>query len=220
MSPPQVVCVSGSSSGLGRALVEQLVARGAVVYGGVRNSADGPHLPTGVRPLALDVTRPAEIAAAIGTIERESGRLDVLINNAGIYAIGPWELVPDEIIRRVLEVNFFGAVQLTKAALPLMRRRRSGRIVVVSSLSGLVARPADGVYSASKFALEAFAESLAYEVRRWNIRVALVNPGGCATDLMRKAWLPAASCDTPIRRPGIMRFNSSFTAKNAACGPP
>ena len=197
MPLPRIACVSGCSSGLGRALVAQLAARGDLVYGGVRDPADGPRLPDGVRPLPVDVTRPDQVAAAIETIERNSGRLDLLISNAGAYAAGPWEVVPDDVLRRLFDVNFFGAVQLARAVLPLMRRQGGGRIVVVSSLSGLVGLPADGPYAASKFALEAFAESLSYEVRRWNIRVTIVNPGGYATQLMRRAWRPTTGVTGP-----------------------
>ncbi len=190
MSNPPVVCISGCSSGLGLALAEQLACRGALVYAGLRNPKDAARLPPSVRPLALDVTCGEQIAAAMKTIEEQSGRLDMLINNAGINASGPWELTPADIIRRVFDVNLFGAIELTRAALPLMRRQGSGRIIMVSSLSGLVGLPADGVYAASKSALEAFAESLSYEVRRWNIRVNIVNPGAYATELMRRTWHP------------------------------
>ena len=213
MSQPRVVCVSGSSSGLGRELAAQLAGRGETVYGGFRDLADAPRLPKGVRPLRLDVTRTDDIAAAAKAIEREAGRLDVLINNAGAYAIGPWEVVPDEVLRRLFEVNFFGAVALTKAMLPLLRRH-GGRIVIISSLSGLVARPTDGAYAASKFALEGFAESLAYEVRRWNIKITIVNPGGYATDLMRKAWLPPSGAGGPYE-PLLERLAVQAGAGNA-----
>jgi NAD(P)-dependent dehydrogenase (short-subunit alcohol dehydrogenase family) len=149
----------------------------------------------GVEPLQLDVTRPEQIQAALAAIERRDGRLDMLINNAGINAIGPWEIVPPEVVTRVFEVNFFGAVGLTKAALPLMRRQRGGTVALISSLSAHLALPTGGVYAASKFALDAFAESLSYEVRRWNIRIVSVSPAGYDTGLDAGTWRPAAdSC--------------------------
>ncbi len=192
MPHAEVICISGCSSGIGHALAERLAARGATVYAAMRDASAAPP-PRGARPLQLDVTRAEEISAAIATIERECGALDVLINNAGINAIGPWEIVPAEVMRRTFDVNFFGAVELTRAVLPLMRRRRRGTIVMISSLSAQVPLPASGVYAASKFALDAFAESLSYEVRRWNIRVAIMSPGGYATELDAKAWRPAAT---------------------------
>jgi NAD(P)-dependent dehydrogenase (short-subunit alcohol dehydrogenase family) len=191
MASSKVVCISGASSGLGLALATAFAARGDSVYGGIRNPVDSAALPPGVAPVRLDVTRAGDVAQAIATIESVRGRLDVLVSNAGTFAVGPWELMPEDVTRQLLEVNFLGAVQFVKAALPLMRRQGGGRIVIVSSLSGLVARPADGAYAASKFALEAFAESLAYEVRRFGIHVTIVNPGGYATALTRNAWRPA-----------------------------
>lgn len=190
----EVICISGCSSGIGRALAERLAAQGAVVYAGMRDVKNAPDLP-GVQPLQLDVTRPDEIRDALMSIERRSGRLDILINNAGINAIGPWEIVPAEVIKRVFAVNFFGAVELTKAALPLMRQRHGGTIVMVSSLSAHIALPVDGPYAASKFALDAFGESLSYEIRPWNIRVLSVSPGAYGTGLAAGAWRPPAdSC--------------------------
>jgi NAD(P)-dependent dehydrogenase (short-subunit alcohol dehydrogenase family) len=189
MTESRTALISGCSSGLGLALARRLSAAGWRVHAGVRQAEDAKRLPEAALPVILDVTRPEQIAAAICKVEA-GGRLDALVNNAGVNAIGPWEVVPDEVVRSVMEVNFFGALSLTRAALPLMRRQRGGTIVMVSSLSALVARPGDGVYSASKFALEGFAESLSYEVQHWNIRVAVANPGGYATELSRKAWRP------------------------------
>jgi NAD(P)-dependent dehydrogenase (short-subunit alcohol dehydrogenase family) len=105
------------------------------------------------------------------------------------------ELIPAEIVTRIFAVNFFGAVELTRAALPLMRQQLGGTILMISSLSAHIALPLGGAYAASKFALDAFAESLSYEVRPWKIKVLSVSPGGYETGLDAKAWrLPAASC--------------------------
>ncbi len=190
MTHQRTVLISGCSSGLGLALARRLSAAGWRVHAGIRKEADAAQLPPSVLPVILDVTRSEQVTAAIEDVESRSGRLDALINNAGVNAIGPWEAIPVEIVRSVMEVNFFGALSLTRAALPLMRRQNDGTIVMVSSLSALVGLPGDGVYAASKFALEAFAESLAYEVQRWNIRIAIANPGGYATQLAHKAWRP------------------------------
>jgi NAD(P)-dependent dehydrogenase (short-subunit alcohol dehydrogenase family) len=200
MGRNEVICISGCSSGIGRALAERLAARGATVYAGMRDLQTAPQL-AGIHPLQLDVTRPEQICAALATIEQRSGRLDVLINNAGINAIGPWEIIPTEVVTRVFDVNFFGAVALTKAALPLMRQQRDGTIVMISSLSAHIALPTGGAYAASKFALDAFAESLSYEVERWNIRVMSLSPAGYDTGLDAGTWRPSAdSCGpyTPL----------------------
>lgn len=217
MNRNEVICISGCSSGIGRALAERLAAQGAIVYAGLRELEAHSSL-TGARPLQLDVTRADQAGDAMRTIERECGRLDVLINNAGVNVIGPWELTPTDVVRRAFEVNFFGAVELTKAALPLMRSQRDGHILMVSSLSALVALPAGGVYAASKSALEAFAESLSYEVRRWNIRVSIVNPGGYATALDVKSWRPSvpegpyAPLTTSLRAPSAAGAGSAEEA--------
>lgn len=189
MPHKDVVLISGCSSGIGRALAERLSSTGARVYAGMHDATRDYGLRN-VRPLPLDVTSPEQILAAIARIERETGTLDVLVANAGIGAIGPWEIVPPEVVRKVFDVNFFGTVALAKAVLPLMRRQRHGHIALISSLSGHVALPMDGVYSASKFALDAFGESLSYEVRRWNIRVSILSPGRYASGLDTKAWRP------------------------------
>src|ERR1700730_7678393 len=115
VSPPQTICISGCSSGLGLALAERLAQQGALIYAGLRDLRDAKRLPEGARPLRLDVTKEEEIAAAVASMERQSGGVDVLINNAGSHAIGPWEVVPAEVVRQTFEVNFFGAVALTKA---------------------------------------------------------------------------------------------------------
>ena len=196
----------------------RLAEQGATVYAGMRELRTAPTL-SGVRALQLDVTIPGQIAGAMDVIARECARLDVLINNAGVNTLGPWELVPAAIIRRTFEVNFVGAVELTKAALPLMRAQRAGHVLVVSSLSALVALPAGGVYAASKAALEAFAESLSYEVRRWNIRVSIVNPAGYATGLQAGAWRPHAA-DGPyaslVDSLGTQRRSAACDAEQAA----
>lgn len=187
----EVICISGCSSGIGRALAKRFAAQGATVYAGMRDLRKAAQI-AGVASLQLDVTRPEEIRAALATIEQRSGRLDMLINNAGINAVGPWETVPTEVVRRLFDVNFFGAVELTRAALPLLRRQQGGTIALISSLSAHLALPAGGVYAASKFALDAFAESLSYEVKRWRIRVVSVSPGGYESGLDAATWRPPA----------------------------
>lgn len=193
----RVALVSGCSSGIGLALAHRLVAEGWHVHAGVRRREDAARLPRGAVPVILDVTRAEQIAEAVGALESAGEPLGMLVNNAGVNAPGPWETVPEEMLRRVFEVNFFGAVALTRAVLPLMRRQASGRIVMISSLSGLVGLPGDGIYAASKFALEAFAESLSFEVARWNIKVDVISPGGYATELGRKALQAPAGAAGP-----------------------
>jgi NAD(P)-dependent dehydrogenase (short-subunit alcohol dehydrogenase family) len=189
----RVALVSGCSSGIGRLTARRLARAGWVVYAGWRcprdssESAD-PH-PPGLRPLPLDVTNPTQLRSAIDHISSQSGRLDALVNNAGIDSLGAVEDQPEEALRSVMEINFFGAMALTRLALPLMRRGRRSVIVMVSSLSGLIGLPGSSAYCASKFALEGATEALRNEVGRFGVGVALIEPGAFATAMSAKRRL-------------------------------
>jgi NAD(P)-dependent dehydrogenase (short-subunit alcohol dehydrogenase family) len=137
------------------------------------------------------VTRGAELRAAIDRIAAEAGRLDALVNNAGVDYLGAAEDQPEHALRSVMEVNFFGAMRLTGLALPLMRKCRPSTIVMISSLSGLIGLPGSSAYCASKFALEGATEALRNEVHRFGVRVALIEPGGYATAMSGKRVLAA-----------------------------
>ena len=191
----RVALVSGCSSGIGRVIAGHLVRAGWVVYAGLRRGHDaqaGDGLRAlGLYPLALDVTDHTLCAAAIEQIAAERGRLDALVNNAGVDALGALEDQPEHALRSVMEVNFFGAMALTRHALPLMRRGRRTTIVMVSSLSGLLGLPGSSAYCASKFALEGAAEALRNEVGRFGVRVCLIEPGGFASAMSSKRVLAA-----------------------------
>ena len=137
-----------------------------------------------IRP--LDITRHDQLPPTVAGIMRDHHRIDVLVNNAG-YALAGFneDILMDE-LRAQLETNFFGHVAMTKAVLPVMRLQKSGHIIMVSSIAGLVANPVTGSYSASKFALEGWSESLRIELRSLGIRVVLVEPGAFATDIWEK----------------------------------
>jgi NAD(P)-dependent dehydrogenase (short-subunit alcohol dehydrogenase family) len=182
------VLISGASRGIGRATSLRLARAGWTVYAGVRSDADGEALAaaaTGLdlHPLPLDVTNGAQIAALDEALPE---RLDAVVNNAGIVVSGPLETLSAADLREQFEVNVVGAVALTNGVLPRLRSSR-GRIVFVSSLSGLISTPMTGAYNASKFALEAIADAWRLELRRWGVRVVLVEPAMTDTDLWRKA---------------------------------
>jgi NAD(P)-dependent dehydrogenase (short-subunit alcohol dehydrogenase family) len=182
------VLLTGAGRGIGQATVLKLAASGWDVFAGVRRPEDGEALvaatPTGrITPLLLDVTDAAQIDALQQALPE---RVDALVNNAGIVVPGPVEGVTVEDLRRQLEVNVVGQVAVTQALLPRLRASR-GRVVFVSSVGGRVATPMMGPYSASKFALEGLADSLRIELRRWGIRVVLIEPGAIDTDLWRLA---------------------------------
>jgi NAD(P)-dependent dehydrogenase (short-subunit alcohol dehydrogenase family) len=181
------VLVTGAARGIGRATALRLAVAGWEVVAGVRRAEDGEALKaeaTGrVAPVFLDVTDADQVAALD---EALPAALDAVVNNAGIVVGGPIEGVPVDDLRRQLEVNVVGQVAVTQAVLPRLRASR-GRVVFVSSLSGRVATPMTGAYNASKFALEAVADSLRLELRPWGIRVILVEPAQTDTDMWRKA---------------------------------
>jgi len=186
------VLITGSSTGIGEACALELDRRNFRVFAGVRSDADGQRLQQKasprLTPVRIDVTDPETIAAAAETIRAAVGDsgLSGLVNNAGIVVSGPLELVPIDRLRSQLEVNVIGQVAVTQAVLPLLRAGR-GRIVNMSSISGLIAAPYLGPYAASKFALEAITDCLRVELRAWGIRVSVVEPGNVKTPIWGKA---------------------------------
>ena len=175
----RVVLVTGASSGIGRCCAELLAARGCKVYGASRRAV----AIAGVEPLSMDVTDDESVLRAVaGVLERE-GRVDVVVNNAGIAIAGAVEDCCIADAKEQFEVNLFGAMRVCRAVLPAMRRQRAGYIINIGSIGGLIAIPYQGLYSASKFALEGLTESLRLEVRDFGIRVVLIEPGDHRTAL-------------------------------------
>ena len=193
---PRTWLITGVSSGFGRALAEAALEKGDRVAGTVRTEVArkkfeqlAPGRSFGV---SLDVTDRAAILRSVVAVEEWAGGIDVLVNNAGYGLVGGVEEANDSEIRAQFEVNVFGALAVIQAVLPLMRRQRSGRIVCVSSVSGLVGWPSLGIYSGSKFALEGICETLAQEVAPLGIKVILVEPGGLRTDFAGRSSAHAA----------------------------
>jgi NAD(P)-dependent dehydrogenase (short-subunit alcohol dehydrogenase family) len=184
------VLVTGSSSGIGRATVERLAADGWRVFAGVRDFSDGTALGQigeTVTALALDVTDEAQIAAAaLEVAERTEGSLDGVVNSAGIGVGGALEAIEPDQLRRVLDVNVVGSVAVTQAVLPLLRRA-GGTAVLVGSIGGRVALPFGGPYHATKYALEALADSWRAELRPQGVGVALIEPTAISTPIWTKA---------------------------------
>jgi NAD(P)-dependent dehydrogenase (short-subunit alcohol dehydrogenase family) len=184
------VLLTGASTGIGRATVLRLAAAGWTVLAGVRKPADGQALTAAggerVLPVELDVTDSAQIARAAERVsEVAPGGLDALVNNAGSALGGPIELLSLEDMRRLFEVNFFGHVAVTQALVGALRRAR-GRIVLVSSVGGLVTTPYMSPYHASKYALEAAGNALRTELVSSHIQVTLIEPGSVATPIWEK----------------------------------
>ena len=195
MAIEKTFLITGASSGLGRALAEAALADGHRVIGTVRNEAARADLDA-LQPgrsfgRLLDVTETAAAAPLLAEIEHAIGPIDVLVNNAGYGHEGTVEESPIQDLRRQLEVNVIGAVAMMQAVLPSMRQRRTGHIVNITSMGGIVTFPGLGFYHGSKFALEGISEALGKEVRHFGIAVSAVEPGAFRTDWAGRSMVRA-----------------------------
>lgn len=184
------VLITGSSTGIGAASARHLDRLGWKVYAAVRKEADGEALRTGassnLTPVLLDVTDQSRIDAVAKEIDAAEGRLDGLVNNAGIGRGGPLEYLAVDEWREQLEVNVIGQVAVTKAMLPLLRKA-PGRIVFIGSIGGRLGSPLMGPYNASKFAIAGIGHSLRQELKPRGVHVSVVEPGAIATEIWSKA---------------------------------
>ncbi|HEY1941807.1 MAG TPA: oxidoreductase [Roseiarcus sp.] len=188
--------ITGCSTGFGRELARYTLERGDKVVVTARKPAEIADLVAGretnALALELDVTKSGDIAAAVAAAEAKFGRIDVLVNNAGIGYFGAVEESEDAEVRRMFEINFWGLANMSRAVLPGMRARRSGHIVNISSMGGMRGAPAVGYYNATKFGLEGLSEALAQEVEPLGIKVLIVEPSGFRTD-----WAGRSANQTP-----------------------
>ncbi|WP_094462868.1 oxidoreductase [Pannonibacter phragmitetus] len=182
MPEQKIVVVTGASSGIGEATARLLAQNGYRVFGGVRDPKRAKPFP-GVTFAALDVTDDVSVAGFVNLVLSEAGRIDVLINNAGVSLVGPVEHTTIPEAAKVFDVNVFGPLRMIRAVLPSMRNARSGLVVNISSVLGFLPAPFMGVYASSKHALEGLSESLDHEVRDFNVRVILVEPAFTNTNL-------------------------------------
>ncbi len=176
----KVILVTGASSGLGLATANALAAQGHTVYG---TSRDIKRLKDAAfKPVEMDVTNDASVTAAIDQIVKAEGGIDVLVNNAGNGITGPLYAMPVDLAKKQFEVNFFGVVRVSSAVLPGMIEKGKGLVINISSLAGLFGLPYQGLYSASKFAIEGYSESLRMELQNTGVKVTVLNPGDFKTD--------------------------------------
>ncbi|WP_406194588.1 SDR family NAD(P)-dependent oxidoreductase [Kitasatospora sp. NBC_01560] len=179
--------ITGASRGLGRAFADAALAAGDVVAVAARTTAPLEELaaahPGRVLPLRLDVTDRAAVLAAVAAATDHYGRLDIVVNNAGMLTMGMAEEFTEAEARAQLDVNFFGALWVSQAVLPVLRAQGSGHLVQISSIAALAGFPSTGLYSASKFALEGLSEAIAMEAAGFGVKVSIVQPGGYWTDL-------------------------------------
>jgi NADP-dependent 3-hydroxy acid dehydrogenase YdfG len=189
-----VTVITGTSTGIGLATTQRLAKSGHKVYAGVRNPAAATELQAAIDAsdgrismLEIDVNDEQSIKSAIDRVLGAEGRIDVLINNAGISRGSAIEETDLSAVRDLFETNFFGLVAVTQAVLPGMRQQQSGTIINVSSIAGRYVTPVNAFYAASKHAVEAFSESLAAQMSHFNVRVAIIEPGVIATAIFENS---------------------------------
>jgi NAD(P)-dependent dehydrogenase (short-subunit alcohol dehydrogenase family) len=188
-----VVLITGTSSGIGGAIASAFAAKGYEVFGTSRNPQRNEPI-AGVELLPLDVSDQASVSSAVSTVIQRAGRIDVLVNNAGVGVFGAAEESSIAQAQELFDTNFFGLIRVTNEVLPHLRAQRSGRIINISSVLGFLPAPYGALYAASKHAVEGYSESLDHETREFGVRVSVVEPG--YTDTAFDA--NAADPDSPI----------------------
>ena len=195
-----VALVIGASSGIGRACAIHLAQLGYQVYAASRSACDFS-ISSGIYSLCIDVTDQQSVASGCDLILEREARLDVLVNSAGVGLAGPIELTSPEEALAQFDVNCFGVLRACRTVLPIMREQGDGIIINISSIAGLLAVPYQGIYSASKFALEGLTEALRMEVKAFGIRVVLVEPGDHRTGFTTNRVWTKESADSSRYQP-------------------
>ncbi len=230
MTSHPAVLVTGASTGIGAACALELDRLGYAVFAGVRKSADAERLVAAasarLEPIRLDVTDPDQVEAALGRVAARVGTAGLagLVNNAGIAGGGPLEVVPLGDVRRLFEVNVFGLLAVTQAAVPLLRKAR-GRIVNIGSIAGKAVTPFVVPYCMSKFAVEALTDGLRLELAADGIEVVIVEPGAVRTPIWQKgldalAAVPAMPPEAEVRYGAKLRFLGKLLELNDRRGVP
>lgn len=193
----KVWLITGCSTGFGRELAKLVLKSGYKAGIASRDTKDVKDIvdqyPDTAIALKLDVTHVDEIKQAVKLVRQKFGRIDVLVNNAGIGYFGAIEESEEQEVRRMFEINFFGLAAMTKEVLPLMREQRSGHIINIASIGGLVAFPAVGFYNATKFAVDGYSEALSKETAHLGIKVTVIAPSGFRTD-----WAGRSANNSPV----------------------
>jgi NAD(P)-dependent dehydrogenase (short-subunit alcohol dehydrogenase family) len=228
----QTILVTGSNSGFGRLMVETLARQGYSVYAGMR-AVVGKNAPAAaaLRELAereqlplkvveLDVTDDASVEQAIETIIGTAGRLDVVVNNAGVSYSGPLEAFISEQVRQQFEINVVSVLRVNRAVLPQMRKQGSGLLLQIGSIAGRLAAPYIGLYGATKFALEGLTESYRDELAPFGIDAAIIEPGTYPTTITANRQVAADAERFALYQAGMQAFMASFYAENRSATPP
>jgi NAD(P)-dependent dehydrogenase (short-subunit alcohol dehydrogenase family) len=228
----QTLLVTGSTSGFGRLMVETLARQGYTVFAGMRDMA-GKNAPAtealrqgaereqlALHVVELDVTDDASVERAIDAIIGTTGRLDVVVNNAGVSYSGPLEAFTLEQVRQQFETNVFSVLRVNRAALPQMRKQGSGLLLQIGSIAGRLAVPFLGLYGATKFALEGLTESYRDELAPFGIDAAIIEPGTYPTTISANRQVAADAERLALYRADIDAFMASFYAENRSATPP
>lgn len=189
----KVILVTGASSGLGFSISQYLASRGNIVYGTSRSIKEAQNFKT----LSMDVCQSVSVEQTVSSILKSEGKIDVVVNNAGLGIAGPLEHLALPEIQKVFDTNLFGVLRVSQAVLPSMRSRRSGLIINISSIGSELGLPYRGGYSASKAALDRLSEALRMEVKKHGIQVCTLQPGGICTDINKNRILCPMPEDSP-----------------------
>src|SRR5712691_9310236 len=228
----QTILVTGSTSGFGRLTVETLARQGYVVFAGMRavagkNASAAEDLRAlaqreglALHSIEIDVTDDASVERAIAVILETTGRLDVVVNNAGVSYSGPVEAFTLEQVRQQFETNVFSVLRVNRAVLPQMREQGSGLLLQIGSIAGRLALPFLGLYGATKFALEGLTESYRYELAPFGIDAAIIEPGTYPTTISANRQVAADAERFALYQAGIDAFTVPFYAENRSATPP
>ena len=200
----KVVLITGGSSGIGKSIGEFLTQKGFIVYGTSRNPSN--YTNSKFKLVALDVNDTVTIATAVSTVIKAEGKLDVLVNNAGVGINGAIEEIPQEQIQHNFNTNFFGPINVIKAVLPQMRAQQSGLVINITSIAGYMGLPYRGIYSASKGALELVTEALRMETKDFGVKFTNIAPGDFATNIAAGRYHAPVLKDSPYTKyPSVLK---------------
>jgi NAD(P)-dependent dehydrogenase (short-subunit alcohol dehydrogenase family) len=182
MNRKLIILVTGASSGIGKSVAAELIKAGHRVFGTSRNIETGIRME-GVEFIRMDVTSEADVQDAVQHVLQSAGRIDAVVNNAGLGMVGPVDSTTDQEAREIFDTNVFGVLNVCRHVIPFMREQKFGYIINITSLAGQMGLPFRGIYSASKFAVEGFTESMSQEVMQFGIRVVMIEPGDFRTGI-------------------------------------